>query len=137
MEGTIIRKSGIWVLFILVLSGCVGNASGIHVYNNTSEKAEKAEDIFANDDRLRSVFVVFNEKDLLTGTTVGTFSRFHKEKIEKELKKKLQAEYPDAKILVSADNKIVMEIKKLTETTDEKEIGKKIKHIKSHSKEET
>lgn len=122
---------------MMLLSGCVGNVSGTHIHNNTNEDTEKAEEVFASDDRLRSAFVVFHENDLITGVTVGTFSRFHKEKIEKELKKKLQALYPDTDVLVSADSKIVMEARQLAEAKDDKELKKKIKHLKSHSKEET
>ena len=50
----------------------------------------KAEEVFINDERLTSAVAVFHENDLITGVTLKTFSRFKKEKIEKELKKKLE-----------------------------------------------
>ena len=36
---------------------------------------------------LTGAVTVFHENDLIAGVSVETFSRFHKEKIEKELKK--------------------------------------------------
>ena len=73
----------------------------------------------------------FHENDLITGVTVKTFSRFKKEKIEKELKKKLEKLYPEMDVTVSADSKIWMETNKLSIQDDKKDIGKKIEKLKS------
>ena len=137
MEGTIIKRIALILITVLLLSACVDSQEEIKIYNETSEDTEKAEKIFEGEDRLRSAIVVFHEDDFIAGVTVGTFARFHKKKIEKELKGKLEKEYPEAKILVSADNKIVMETQKLAKIEEEEKIKKKIKKIKTLSEEET
>jgi len=124
-------------VLILLLTGCVGNVDGIQIQNNTNEDIEKAEKVLVNDDRLRSASVIFHNNDLLSGITVGTFSRFHKQKIEKEIKKKLEKEYPEADIMVSADSKIVMETRKISKIKDDKELSEKIKKLLSLVEEET
>jgi len=123
------------VFAVILLSGCTG--SGFRIDNNSSEDHAKAEEVLLNDKRLTSAVTVFHENDLLTGVTLKTFSRFKKEKIEKELKKKLEKSYPELDITVSADSKIWMETNKLIESDDKKDQGKKIKELKSLIKEET
>lgn len=112
-------------------------ADGIHIYNESPANSNKAEEIFAEDDRLVSTNAIFHENEILTGVTVKTFSRFNKEKIEKELKKKLEEAYPDYDITVSADNKIVHKTSKLIQDKDDKKIGKELKKLVSLLKEET
>jgi len=124
-------------VLILLLTGCVGNVNSIQIQSNTNENIEKAEKVLVNDDRLRSASVIFHNNDLLSGITVGTFSRFHKQKIEKEIKKKLEKAYPEADIMVSADSKIVMETRKISKIKDEKELSEKIKKLLSLVEEET
>jgi len=135
MEGTHIRKLSLAVFAVFLLSGCSG--SGFRIDNNSSEDHAKAEEVLINDKRLTSAVTVFHENDLLTGVTLTTFSRFNKEKIEKELKKKLELIYPELDITVSADGKIWMETNKLIESDDKKGQGKKIEELKSLIKEET
>lgn len=135
MEGTHIRKLGLVVIVLVMLTGCSGN--GIRIHNDSSEDARKAEEVFMKDQRLTSVVTVFHDKDLLTGVSLKTFSRFNKEKIEKGLKKKLEKLYPELDVTVSADSKIWMETNKLINSDDEKDIGEKIDELKLLLKEET
>lgn len=132
-----IRRFGFYIVLILLLSGCVRPESGIHIQNDAGADLKKAEEIFVEDERLKSVVAVFHGEDLVSGVTVKTFSRFHKEKIEKELKKKLESHYPEAKITVSADNKIIQETAKLLNEKDKEKLNKKLKKIKSLLEEET
>jgi len=135
MEGKHIRKISLMVFAVILLSGCSG--SGFRIDNNSSEDHAKAEEVLGNDNRLTSAVTVFHENDLLTGVTLKTFSRFKKEKIEKELKKKLEKSYPELDVTVSADSKIWMETNKLIESDNKKDQGKKIEELKSLIKEET
>jgi hypothetical protein len=135
MEGTRIRKLCLVFFAVVLLSGCSGN--GFRINNDSSEDHAKAEEVFKNDKRLTSAVTVFHEKDLMTGVTLKTFSRFKKKKIEKELKKKLERIYPEMDVTVSADSKIWMETNKLIDSDNKKDMGKKIKKLKSLIKEET
>ena len=111
MEGTHIRKIGHLLIAAVLLSGCSEN--GFRIDNSSDEDAEKAEELFKSDKRLTSAVTVFHENDVIAGVTLKTFSRLKKEKIENELKEKLEKLYPDLEITVSADSKIWMETKKL------------------------
>lgn len=135
MEATHIRKFSLVIFAVVLLSGCSG--SGFQIDNNSSEDHAKVEEVLINDKRLTSAITTFHENDLLTGITLKTFSRFKKESIEKELKKKLENSYPGLDVTVSADSKIWMEMNKFIDLDDMKEKGKKIKKLKSLIKEET
>lgn len=123
--------------FVLLLSGC-NTVENKVLINNTSTISEiEVEEIFLNDPRLTNVVAVINDKELLAGVTVKTFSRFKKTKIEKELKEKIEKLHSELNVIVSADLKIIMETKKMMEETDEKKLSKSIKKLKSLIKEET
>ena len=125
------------MLLILFLAGCAQIEKGVHIQNDTNEDIEKAEQVFENDDRLISAIAIFHEKEILSGVTVKTFSRFNKAKIEKELTKKLEEIYEDFEVTVSADSKIIQETNKLMELKEKDKLLKKIKELKTLSEEET
>ncbi|MCZ2258977.1 hypothetical protein [Sporosarcina sp. G11-34] len=139
MEGIIIRRLALLFVISILLSGCFGDGDKIdfRIHNSTDEEEKNAEGIFMDDNRLTDVVAIFNKKDLIAGVSVKTFQRFKKAKIEKELKDDLEKVYPELDIVVSADSKIVMEIKKILEMKDKKDIGEKVKKLKSLVKEET
>lgn len=136
-EEIVIRGIVCSIVILLVLSGCSGAANDIHIHNNADVDEKKAENLIENDDRIRSATMVFHEDYIFAGVTVGTFSRFNKKKIEKELKKKLEKAYKEAEVLVSADHKFVMETNKLAHMTEDDELSKEVKKLKSLSEEET
>ncbi len=125
------------MLLILFLAGCAQIEKGVHIQNDTNEDIEKAEQVFEDDDRLISAIAIFHEKEILSGVTVKTFSRFNKAKIEKELTKKLEEIYEDFEVTVSADSKIIQETNKLMELKEKDKLPKKIKELKTLSEEET
>lgn len=122
---------------VLLLSGCVRPENGVQIQNDTEVDVKKAEEVFENEERLVSTVAIFHEEDILSGVTVKTFSRFHKEKIEKELKEKLESIYPDFDVTVSADGKIIYETVKLLRQEQEGPLTKEIEKVKSLLEEET
>lgn len=136
-EAKHIRKLTYSLLLLLFLAGCAQVEKGVHIQNDTNEDIEKAEQVFENDDRLISAIAIFHEKEILSGVTVKTFSRFNKAKIEKELTKKLEKIYEDFEVTVSADSKIIQETNKLMELKEKEKLLKKIKELKKLSEEET
>ena len=136
-EAKRIRKLTYLLLLLLFLAGCAQVEKGVHIQNDTNEDIKKAEQVFENDDRLISAIAIFHEKEILSGVTVKTFSRFNKAKIEKELTKKLEKIYEDFEVTVSADSKIIQETNKLMELKEKDKLSKKIKELKTLSEEET
>lgn len=135
MGGTHIRKRGLMIFMLVLLYGCSEN--GIKIHNDSSGDVAKAEEVFSADKRLTSAVTVFHDEDLITGVSLKTFSRFKKEKIEKELKEKLEEMYPELDVTVSADRKIWMETNKLIEADNKEAMDEKIDKLKSLLKEET
>lgn len=123
-----------------MLAGCVRPTSGIRIQNETTADIGKAEEVFKDDDRLANAVAIFHEKEIIAGVTVKTFSRFHKNKIEEELTKKIEELYKDFDVTVSADGKFIYETTKMMneegKDKDEK-LAKRIKKLKSLSEEET
>lgn len=111
--------------------------NGNHIYNDSTVESLPAEKVFEADERLVSTATIIHHNELVSGVTVKTFSRFHKEKIEDELKKKLEEVYPEFEITVSADNKIVHQTVKIIQDKDKKELDEQLKKIVSLLKEET
>jgi len=122
---------------ILVLSGCNSVDKKVIINNNSDISEKDVEELFINDHRVTNAVAVITDKDILAGVTVRTFSRFKKTKIEKELKEKIENLHSELNIIVSADQKVIMETKKMMDENDEKKLGKSIKKLKSLIKEET
>ncbi len=136
-EGNAIRNVLLYVFILIVLSGCARLGEGVHIYNHSTADSKLAERIFEEDERLVSTNAIFHNDDLVAGMTVKTFSRFHKEKIEKELKKKLEESYPNLTVTVSADNKVVHKTSQIIQDKEEEQLDEKLKKIVSLLKEET
>ncbi len=135
MEGTHIRKVVMLFFTLILLSGCSWNE--IRSYDGADGESEKAKELFTNDKRVASAATIFHENEVVAGISLKAFSRFKKDKIEKELKKELEKQYPDRKVTISADSKIWMETNKLIDSDEKKDIDKRIKKLKSLLKEET
>ncbi|QTD41237.1 hypothetical protein [Sporosarcina sp. Te-1] len=130
-----IRKRILIVLLAVLLAGC--SKDDFRFQNESDEAAAQAESIIRKDKRIKSAAVVFHDENLLAGIRVETFSRYKKKKIASELKKKLEEEYPDMKVTVSADSKILYETNKLIDNGKKDELGKDIDQLKLLLKEET
>ncbi|GKV54795.1 hypothetical protein NCCP2222_07420 [Sporosarcina sp. NCCP-2222] len=130
-----IRKLLLISLLAVLLAGCSKDA--FRYQNDSDEVAAQAETIIRNDKRIKSAAVVFHDEKLLAGIRVETFSRFKKKKVATELKKKLEEQYPDMDVTVSADSKILYETNKLIDKGKEDELGKDIDRLKLLLKEET
>lgn len=131
------RKIIVFAFICLLLSGCMRQEKGVHIYNNSEADSQLAENILTEDQRLVNVATIIHQKKLVSGVTVKTFSRFHKKKIEEELQQKLEEAYPDFEVTVSADNKIVNKTKKIIQNTDQEQLDDQLNKIVSLLKEET
>ena len=131
------RKIIVFTFICLLLSGCIRQEEGVHIYNDSEADSQQAEKILAEDQRLVSATAIIHQKKLVSGMTVRTFSRFHKKKIEKELKQQLERAYPDFEVTVSADNKIVHKTTEIIQNTDKEQLDEQLKKIVSLLKEET
>ncbi|WOV85082.1 hypothetical protein PGH26_03910 [Sporosarcina jeotgali] len=131
-----IRKLLPLVFVLVMLAGC-STSIGFKTVNTTDVDGQKAEKLLKEDQRIKNAVVLIHDDRLIAGLRVNTFERFKKRKIAKELSKELEKMYPEMKVTVSADSKILLETNKLIEKEDEQNYSKKMKKISSLVKEET
>ncbi|PIC81987.1 hypothetical protein CSV71_06485 [Sporosarcina sp. P21c] len=129
------KKLSLLLLIVGLLTGC--SEKGTDIKNTTSYDERSIEKVLMNNEHVKLAKVLLYEDELLAGIRVNTFSRFQKKTIAGKIQKKLEREYPDLKITVSADSKILMETEKLINKKSEKNYRKKIDKIKSIEKEQT
>ncbi|WP_223700649.1 YhcN/YlaJ family sporulation lipoprotein [Sutcliffiella deserti] len=141
----------ITVFFLIgLLSGCGGGEVQDRVEDavtqttaKTKEKTEKeqrAEEITKNIKEVKGAIAYDSKDELLVAFHVNQFQKFFTEKVEKKVKKALEKEFPDEKVVVSHDLKIRWEIERLRrdikeKNLKEKEIDKRIKKIDDLRKE--
>ncbi len=127
------------MVLIMILSGCSNdpNLSFFHAKQDESE-VEKLKTILQNEESTSESLGVFFDSQLVVAVQVEPFSRLQKSKIEKRIQKEIKKEFPDHKVFVSSDLKIMWELKDLVEQDpSDKTLKKKLKEIQALAKEET
>lgn len=99
-----------------------------------TDKEQKAEEIAKNLKEVKGAIAYDSEEQLLVAFHVIQSQKFFTEQIEKKVKKALEKEFPDEKVIVSHDLKIRLEIERLRrdieqKNLDEKEIKKRLEKI--------
>ncbi|REB09566.1 hypothetical protein DVB69_01785 [Sporosarcina sp. BI001-red] len=131
-----IRKILLLGFILVLLAGC-STSIGFKTVNTTDVDGQRAETLVKEDKRIKNAVILIHDDRLIAGLRVNTFERFKKRKIAKELSKELEKLYPEMKITVSADSKVLLETNKLIDEKNEKNYAKKMKKISSLVKEET
>ncbi|MFE6166306.1 YhcN/YlaJ family sporulation lipoprotein [Viridibacillus arvi] len=104
--------------------------------DNGSQSA--IEKLLKEEKSIKKGTAVFVDDVVLVGVQIKPFSKLKRTKIEENLQKKFEKEFPGKDVLVSTDFKISWEAQKLMkkELTEE-ELKKKIKKLQDLAKEET
>lgn len=122
------------LLFALVLSACSNPKDQVYSDRDTT----KLEQVLKKQDKITGYQSVLDNNDVVVAIDIPRFKRFQKVKIEDEVKKAIEKEFPDKEVIVTGDIKIKWEIEKIV---DKKKVNddlkKSISDIKSLSKEET
>ena len=92
---------------------------------NGQDAANKAKNILSNYEEVKSVRAVNHDQQLLIGVELNHNDRFHMHEIEKELQKDLKDDFDDMKIHLSTDTKIHLEVKKLENAMEDKQLSNK------------
>lgn len=129
------KKSVIVFLMVLLLGACSSEKEKVifPADNSTSLKP-----IMQKQDSIHGYKSVINEEDILVAIYINRFDRFNKTKIEKKITKQIEKQFPEKKVLVTGDQKIMWEVETIIEKKlKEEDLKKSIEKIKSLSKEET
>ncbi|MER2260677.1 MAG: hypothetical protein ABS934_01600 [Psychrobacillus sp.] len=122
------------LLLSLLLTACSSPKDQVYSDRDTS----KLEEVLKKQDKIVGYQSVLDNNDVVVAIDIPRFKRFQKVKIEDEVKKAIEKEFPDKEVIVTGDIKIKWEIEKIV---DKKKVNddlkKSISDIKSLSKEET
>lgn len=115
----------------------------IHNQTNVDQKiSNEVKSILSQHDNITEISVINNHQDIVAAINVKPLSRFQLKKTEKKLEKKLSKHFPDNKITLSTDKKIMIELSKVEKSMQKNHLSKeqlkrKISDIKKLSKEQT
>ena len=106
----------------------------IDTKTNKESLAEEVKQTVLNNQTIYDVAVIEGKKQILVAYKVRHFYRFKMKKVEKDLKKQLEAKFPGKKFIVSSDYKIFLESVRLKEavkdqTISNEEANKRFKEI--------
>lgn len=131
----LMKKSVIVFLMVLLLGACSSEQEKVifPTDNSTSLKP-----IMQKQDSIHGYKGVINEEDILVAIYINRFDRFNKTKIEEKITKQIEKKFPEKKVLVTGDQKIIWEVESIIDKKlKEEDLRKSIEKIKSLSKEET
>lgn len=106
------------------------------------QASNQAKDFIRRYEEVTSIKAVNTSKHLVVGFEVEHMERFNLEDIRKKIQKKLKKEFSSLKVVVSTDQKIILELDKLEQNiqsgkVSKKQLNKKAKKIIDLSKEQT
>ena len=128
------RKIVYILLLSLLLTACSSSKDQVYSDRDTS----KLEQVLKEQDKIAGYQSVIDNNDVVVAIDIPRLKRFQKVKIEDEVKKAIEKEFPDKEVIVTGDIKIKWEIEKIVDKKKKNdELKKSISDIKSLSKEET
>ena len=106
------------------------------------EPANRVKQMLSGHDAVKSVRSVNHDDHLLVGVQLNHPDRFQMHEIERDLQQQIDKDSPDLQVKLSADEKIHLEVKRLEQDLQNKQLSKKelkkrIKEIKDLSEEKT
>lgn len=78
---------------------------------NTRDSPSDLTAFLQKQDEIHTFYIVENDSDMLIAVQLHSFSRFRKDSLEKKLEKNVEHDYTDKSVTVSADYKILYELK--------------------------
>lgn len=115
----------------------VNNASGLD-----QQPSNKAKELLTSFEELTKIYAVNSSNQMILAFDTKQINRLELASIRKNVKKRLEKQFPEVDIQVSSDAKILREIEKLesdiqSKQRSNKSIEKKVQEIISLSKEQT
>ncbi|MFD1361533.1 YhcN/YlaJ family sporulation lipoprotein [Lentibacillus salinarum] len=123
--------------FICLLIGCTSNQNTTENKQNVNfnmvstnspidqTASNQAKESLSQRNGVTAVTAVNTEKKLILAFEIEHHKRFRLADIQKDVQKKMDNEFPNLKVDVSADKKLVLDIEKLEEKISKNDISKK------------
>ncbi len=138
IRGTVMRKALLGISLIVILTGC-GDREKVVTYSKTdnTQHQHEVEKLFEKDSEIEQVNIVVIENELFVAMQLKPLKKWNRKKIEDRWQKKLEKQFANTTVNVSADFKMFWESTKLMEEKDQKKMMEELQHLKKLAKEET
>ncbi|MBD8031529.1 MULTISPECIES: YhcN/YlaJ family sporulation lipoprotein [Solibacillus] len=132
------RKALLGISLIVILTGC-GDREKVVTYSKTdnTQHQHEVEKLFEKDSEIEQVNIVVIENELFVAMQLKPLKKWNRKKIEDRWQKKLEKQFANTTVNVSADFKMFWESTKLMEEKDQKKMMEELQHLKKLAKEET
>lgn len=131
------KKWLIAVLFLL-LAGC-SEQERIRSYSKTSDEQlqHQIAQIMEENEAIERANIIALENELFVAMQLKPFSKWKKQKIETQWQQKLEKQFEENAVLISADFKLYWESSKLLDEVNKQKVLEELQRLKKLSKEET
>lgn len=123
---------------LLLLAGC-NDREKVVTYGMTDnvQNQQEVEKLLKADTAIEQANILAIEDELFVAMQLKPLEKWNRQKIEKEWQKKLEKQFSDSTVNVSADFKMFWESTKLMEEKDREKMLKELHQLKKLAKEET
>ncbi|MGN7477109.1 YhcN/YlaJ family sporulation lipoprotein [Solibacillus silvestris] len=132
------RKLLVGMSLLLLLAGC-NEREKVSTYSMTDNEQHQheVEQLFEKDPEVEQANIVVIENELFVAMQLKPMKKWNRKKIEERWQKKLEKQFSDSTVNVSADFKMFWESSKLMDEKDQHKMLQELQHLKKLSKEET
>lgn len=132
------KKKWLVALLLLLLAGC-NEQEHIRSYSKTSNEQlqNQVAQIMKENDAVESANIIALENELFVAMQLKPFSKWKKQKIETQWQQKLEKQFEENAVLISADFKLYWESSKLLNESNQQKVLEELHRLKKLSKEET
>lgn len=126
------------VCFSMILSAC-NSKENIQTYYATYDEENQiaAKEVLSKTGKIDEANIIIIDDKMLVAMQVKPSLRLKKQKIEKDIREKLEEAFPELELIVSTDFKLFWESSKLMTEKDTQKIREEVDYLKKLSKEET
>lgn len=132
------RKAFMALSLILLLAGCNDREKVLtYAMTDNVQNQQEVEKLLEADSAIEQANILVIEDELFVAMQLKPMEKWNRQKIEQDWQKKLEKQFSDSTVNVSADFKMFWESTKLMEEKDQQKMMKELSQLKKLAKEET
>lgn len=132
------RKAFMALSLLLLLAGCNDREKVLtYAMTDNVQNQQEVEKLLEEDSAIEQANILVIEDELFVAMQLKPMEKWNRQKIEQDWQKKLEKQFSDSTVNVSADFKMFWESTKLMEEKDQQKMMKELSQLKKLAKEET
>lgn len=132
------RKAFMALSLLLLLAGCNDREKVLtYAMTDNVQNQQEVEKLLEADSAIEQANILVIEDELFVAMQLKPMEKWNRQKIEQDWQKKLEKQFSDSTVNVSADFKMFWESTKLMEEKDQQKMMKELSQLKKLAKEET